>query len=126
MRALWLAFTLLLAACQQDESAAKKAVQAVLKDPASAQWKDVHAFATGTTCGLVNAKNSYGGYTGFRHFLVRDGRLYFSEDELESIKISSCCTRLKSPRKDIAGVGVTAAEISEACDKLPWIPVTAE
>ena len=123
MRTLWLAVALLLTACQPEVSSAKKAVSSVLKDPSSAQWKDVHSIAPGVACGRVNAKNSYGGYTGFRQFLLRDGRLYFSEDELESIKISTCCTRLSSPKKEVAGVGVTASEISEACDALPWIPV---
>ena len=125
MRALLLALVLLLSACQRDVTAAKDAVRATLKDPASAQWKDVYAISDGVACGQVNAKNAYGGYVGFRSFLLRDGRLHFSEDELESISINICCIRLKSPRKDVAGVGVTAAEISEACDQLPWVPVSS-
>lgn len=48
-----------------------------LKDPSSAEFRDVKSYAfTGqngladgfTVCGMVNAKNSYGGYTGFTPF----------------------------------------------------------
>lgn len=59
-----------------------EALKANFKDPASAQLQDVATyverikFKDGTTsdplqysvCGLVNAKNSYGGYVGFRSF----------------------------------------------------------
>lgn len=47
-----------------------KVVAEKLKDPSSAQWQ-WYAFKGETTyCGRVNAKNSYGGYTGFSPFYV--------------------------------------------------------
>lgn len=53
--------------------AAKRAVRASLKDPDSAQFKDVYANYTEkfgvVACGQVNAKNSLGGYTGFKRFV---------------------------------------------------------
>ena len=53
--------------------AAKRAVKNELKDPDSAQFKDVRANYTEefnvVACGQVNAKNEFGGYTGFRRFV---------------------------------------------------------
>lgn len=53
--------------------AAQRAVRASLKDPDSAQFKDVYANYTEefqvVACGQVNSKNSLGGYTGFKRFV---------------------------------------------------------
>jgi hypothetical protein len=52
---------------------AQDAVREKLKDPSSAQFKDVAYFQSGSldvVCGQVNAKNAYGGYSGFREFLA--------------------------------------------------------
>ena len=43
----------------------EEAVKKVLKDPNSAQFQNIKGI-----CGEVNAKNSYGGYTGFKRFYV--------------------------------------------------------
>lgn len=75
----------LLAGCGvTDEGAAKKAVEADLNDPASAQYRAIHSYRlsdleelrpTGFTpggrivCGEVNAKNRFGGYVGFKRFM---------------------------------------------------------
>lgn len=46
------------------------------KDPSSAQLKNVVAYANAgssritSVCGLVNAKNSYGAYTGYKRFFM--------------------------------------------------------
>ena len=48
-------------------------LRASLKDPDSAQFKDVYANYTEefqvVACGRVNSKNSLGGYTGFKRFV---------------------------------------------------------
>lgn len=53
--------------------AAERAVRGALKDPDAAQFKDVRANYTEefgvVACGRVNAKNEFGGYTGFRRFV---------------------------------------------------------
>ena len=53
--------------------AAEHAVRRELKDPDAAQFKDVRANYTDefgvVACGRVNAKNEFGGYTGFRRFV---------------------------------------------------------
>lgn len=56
----------------QTTSAARRAVLDELRDPASAQFRNVRRFAlpNGTTvfCGEVNGRNGYGGYAGFVRF----------------------------------------------------------
>jgi hypothetical protein len=51
---------------------AKKAVIEKLKDPGSATFKDLAVSKNNkyVVCGHVNAKNSYGGYVGFRRFVA--------------------------------------------------------
>ena len=55
---------------------AKDAVRHGLKDPDSAQFRDLYEVpsmrddsGSRAVCGEVNARNSYGGYVGFRRFL---------------------------------------------------------
>ena len=51
---------------------AQAAVRAELRDPDSAQFKNVFVIGTGydkTVCGNVNARNGFGGYTGFTPFI---------------------------------------------------------
>ncbi|TDB44104.1 MULTISPECIES: hypothetical protein [Photorhabdus] len=74
----------MLTGCSPTEgdaiSKAKQSVQDNLKDPNSAEFSDVifypdaiHAddVIQGYVCGLVNAKNSLGGYSGNKRFAVR-------------------------------------------------------
>lgn len=49
---------------------AEASVSSALKDPQSAQFTDVHIFDGPMICGMVNAKNSFGGYVGPRRFFV--------------------------------------------------------
>ena len=75
MRAVLLGCLLILAACSgQQHSEARQQVAAQLKDPASAQFRNVRSSTLRETdvCGEVNAKNSFGGYTGFKRFIVTD------------------------------------------------------
>lgn len=67
------------------------AVRAKLRDPKSAEFKDVF-FSLGkknipVTCGLVNSKNGFGGYAGFQRF-VSAGRpdLTFLEGEVRDFQ----------------------------------------
>jgi len=48
----------------------KQAVAQSMKDPDSAQFKNMAVIdgKTRAVCGEVNARNSYGGYVGFRQF----------------------------------------------------------
>lgn len=58
-------------------SAAKDQLTRSFKDPASAQYRglfvsEVQYRGTKALCGEVNARNSYGGYVGFRRFVATD------------------------------------------------------
>ena len=54
-----------------EKLAVARAVQDQLKDPESARFKWSSMMGrNGQYCGEVNAKNSYGGYTGFRPFVA--------------------------------------------------------
>ncbi len=51
----------------------KAAVKEKLRDPSSAQYKEVY-FCRGSrdipmTCGSVNSKNGFGGYSGYQRFI---------------------------------------------------------
>lgn len=47
---------------------AKAAVRDILKDPASAQFKNIKINSVGDVCGQYNAKNSLGGYGDYEYF----------------------------------------------------------
>lgn len=56
-------------------NAARKYVARGFKDPSSAQYRDQFIAKTSggvVLCGEVNAKNSYGGYVGFRRFYATE------------------------------------------------------
>jgi hypothetical protein len=66
------------------ERAALDLVRAQLKDPHSAQFKGVRTMGDkGGYCGWVNAKNSFGGYSGFSVFFVSsEGKVSILPPEL--------------------------------------------
>ena len=47
---------------------ARAAVLSSLRDPNSAEFRNVYANAKNIVCGTVNAKNAFGGYAGFSAF----------------------------------------------------------
>ena len=51
---------------------AKEAVRSILIDSGSAKFSDVYEDKAGHVCGLVNAKNRMGGYTGDSPFFYTD------------------------------------------------------
>lgn len=61
---------LVLASCSQAQRAAETKVAALLRDPVSAQFRGVEVRKSGAVCGEVNAKNGFGGYVGFKEFVV--------------------------------------------------------
>lgn len=59
-----------------EKAAVLSVMQSHLKDPASAQYRWLAKRPGGHYCGMVNAKNSYGGYIGFQPFaLILDDKL---------------------------------------------------
>lgn len=79
-RVLLIAGLLTIAACSGANErlfdAAKAAIAAQLKDPESVQFRNLRSSQAPTgaelVCGEFNAKNSFGGYIGFKPFLWSD------------------------------------------------------
>lgn len=55
---------------------AREFVSANLKDPGSAEFRNQREF-----CGEVNARNSLGGFTGFKRFIAGNENLVILEDD---------------------------------------------
>lgn len=55
----------------------KRVIESMLLDPNSVEFKNVRS-AAGAVCGQVNAKNKFGGYTGFKEFIVIDDEAYIA------------------------------------------------
>lgn len=56
-----------------------------LKDPASAEFRNVtfkRYEGTAIVCGEVNSKNGFGGYTGFQHFVGAGESMVYLEEEV--------------------------------------------
>jgi hypothetical protein len=66
----------------QEVAMGKAIVLGRLLDPSSAQFQNVTITRVGRAaifCGQVNAKNQFGGYTGYRPFIVFGGDVSFYE-----------------------------------------------
>jgi murein DD-endopeptidase MepM/ murein hydrolase activator NlpD len=103
---------------EQAVEAAKQTVANALKDPNSAQFRNVRLtrYLDGNVvCGEVNAKNSYGGYVGFSPFVASttSSRLYDSDNKYPNIQsatnagLNAACIR--SP---VTSLGPTTPENS--------------
>lgn len=63
---------------------AKKLVADQLRDPSSAQFRNVFRH-DGTVCGQVNGKNGFGAYVGFRRFYVYEDAVAIEPDQTSPI-----------------------------------------
>jgi len=68
---------------------AHERVKDALKDPDSAKFRSEFVARDGAVCGFVNAKNSYGGYGGFRRYIVEPDRVMLDGDGDDSWKMDS-------------------------------------
>lgn len=62
---------------------AEFALKQRMKDPDAAQFRNERMYTRGDTlvvCGEVNAKNGFGGYTGFKGFVALRGAVVTEED----------------------------------------------
>jgi hypothetical protein len=60
---------------------AREPVAALMKDPASAQFRNDRITPSGWLCGEVNVKNSMGGYVGFKKYMSRGPTVNYIEDD---------------------------------------------
>lgn len=76
MRVMGLVAIVLLTACtseeQREADAVKKIAAQDMKDPSSAQFRNLK-IRLASLCGEINAKNSFGAYTGFKRFKGNTG-----------------------------------------------------
>ena len=73
---------------------AKRFVANRMKDPGSVQFRSVRSYSGGVVCGESNAKNEYGGYTGFKPFVYVDGPRYtFKEPSANAYDVTSLCSK---------------------------------
>jgi hypothetical protein len=95
---------LALAGCDQKMDKATDAVARTLKDPASAQFRDVRRCGPKgeVYTGQVNSKNGYGAYGGFEHF--------YSDGVLTSVGFSDPGVAELQERCSAEGEGKTADE----------------
>lgn len=82
----------------QEIANAKNSITKILKDPESARFDDFWVITNSKdkryVCGYVNAKNSFGGYTGKKLFYVNDKSSYIEgSGTLGSIVPHMCSPR---------------------------------
>lgn len=65
----------------------QEAIKARLKDPDSAEFRNVGFYSGGpapVACGEVNAKNGFGGYTGYERFIASGSKLAILASDMRS------------------------------------------
>lgn len=98
---------------------AKAAVQADLRDPDLAKFRDVVIYGTSnkrTVCGSVNAKNGYGGYAGYYPFMYEE--LTKKVSSIGSLGIGGPSGQLvdDAHRRAIEGLCLVASKQGKATD----------
>lgn len=68
------------------EYKAKETIRATLSDPESARFRNVRAAdeTRVVVCGEVNGKNRFGGYVGYRGFIVGGDITIMQKDDLDA------------------------------------------
>ena len=73
-----------------DESLTKKFQEKLLvrlKDPSSVQFRDLKLnYRRDALCGMINSKNSFGGYNGFSGFVVTEKDAYLQTNKKNDIE----------------------------------------
>jgi len=84
-------------ATASEKEKAKNMVIGQLKDPESARFGEIWALQGSNgeraVCGYVNARNSYGGYTGEKMFTLSELRVIFEGDSLGDLLPKICTPR---------------------------------
>jgi hypothetical protein len=66
--------------------AGQAAIKSSLRDPESAKFRNVHFYSGGgvpVTCGEVNARNGFGGYSGYERFVAASDIISATESQVE-------------------------------------------
>lgn len=65
----------------QMQELSEKMIKDRLKDPDSAEFRNFNLGANGHPCGEVNSKNGFGGYTGFKRYMIASEDIISIEGE---------------------------------------------
>lgn len=81
---------------------AKETLAKELKDPGSVQYRGLFIASRDTPkgaelslCGEMNAKNSYGGYGGFRPFIATEAGWAYFGDQIDALQAEYCGRKLR-------------------------------
>jgi hypothetical protein len=107
------------------EDAAEKLVADQMRDPASAQFREVKVVkqqdGSEAVCGEVNGKNAFGGYVGFRGFVVHGSEVHIRNDDLnmsDIAEIEASTRAIEASTKYCILAGRTMEEIDASTTKL--------
>jgi hypothetical protein len=94
---------LLLLACSDPfQTEVKERVAYKLKDPASAEFREVDFYPeVKLACGEVNGKNSYGAKSGFSGFTYDNGMVDFEGEFGYSSGLAKCTDQVRKRTKEI-------------------------
>lgn len=102
---------------------AKSDIASAMKDPGSAEFRNVTHAKYGNSrvvCGEVNGRNGFGAMGGFRSFMYVQPLMRF-ESEAGGSAVSTCCDALKRAGM-VAGVQSTA-DIPQCSGVEPAMPI---
>lgn len=128
MQKRYISLLVALAACSPAAvKDAQKAVLNGLRDPASAQFKDVKVCASdgSIVVGEINAKNGLGGYAGFETFFFEAGRVVFASDRYFT-QLSRRCYGRAPATEDSSNAQSIADALEESADNLEAAADAAE
>lgn len=115
---IWLLALPVISGCNPD-AAIEAEVKQNLKDPDSAQFRNIKRFPDDVVCGEVNSRNSFGGYAGYQPFAHVDGKVSFGAAEIATWcndvvgkKLAVALDRLKESMADCK----PTSPISASCD----------
>ena len=82
---------LAVAGCDRTIPDAKRLLSSRLKDPGAVQFQRIRKGNDGTVCGEMNAKNSYGAYTGYTEFVAKPstGQIWNPPPNIEGLEPGS-------------------------------------
>lgn len=76
------------------EGQAREALTDTLLDPSSAQFRELRRdLPDGPICGEVNAKNSFGAYTGFAPFYAWRGIVFIDDEDSPLQSAANLCRK---------------------------------
>lgn len=108
-------FILAISGCDSPSiSQAKNEVASALKDPGSAEFRNVKAIVVDgkeMVCGEVNGKNSFGAMSGFHYFIYNHPLIRIGSSSESSFAIHSCCRALE--KSGTLGEAKTTVDIEE-------------